>query len=46
MKSLKNEEKTLKSDIILKTDSDTLLSQSIIDDIKSLSILRELSMSD
>src|SRR5438046_703523 len=41
---IQNSQETLKSDIILKTDSDTLLNQLIIDDIESLSMLRDLSI--
>jgi len=43
---IQDSQEALKSDIILKTDSDTLSSQSVIDDIESLSMLRDLSMSD
>jgi len=43
---IQDNQEALKSDIILKTDSDTLSSQSVIDDIESLSTLRDLSMSD
>ncbi len=43
---IQDNQETLKSDDILKTDSDALLSQLIIDDVKSLSMLRDLSMSD
>src|SRR6266487_3379424 len=43
---IQNNQKILKSDIILKINSDALSSQLIIDDIKSLFMLRNLSMSD
>ena len=43
---IQNNQKALKSDIILKIDSDALSSQLIINDIESSSMLRDLSMSD
>ena len=43
---IQNNQKALKFEIILKTDSDALSSQSVIDDLESLSMLRDLSMSD
>jgi len=43
---IQDNQEALKSDIILKTDSDALSSQSVINDIESLSMLRDLSMSD
>ena len=41
---IQDNQETLKSDIILKTDFDALSSQLIINDIKSLSTLRDLSI--
>ena len=43
---IQNNQKALKFEIILKTDSDALSNQSIIDDLEFLSTLRDLSMSD
>ena len=43
---IQNNQETLKSEIILKIDSDILSSQSVINDLESLSTLRNLSISD
>src|SRR5437667_9740510 len=43
---IQDSQEALKSDIILKTDSDALSNQLIIDNIESSSMLRDLSMSD
>ena len=43
---IQNNQEALKSEIILKTDSDVLSSQLVIDDLEFSSMLRDLSMSD
>jgi len=43
---IQDNQKTLKSEIILKINSDALSSQSVIDDLESLSMLRDLFMFD
>ena len=43
---IQDNQKALKSDIILKINSDTLLSQSVIDNIESLFMLRDLFIFD
>ena len=43
---IQNNQKALKFEIILKINSDALSSQLIIDDLESLSTLRNLSISD
>ena len=43
---IQNNQKALKFEIIFETDSDVLSSQSLIENLKSLFILRDLFMSD
>ena len=43
---IQDNQKVLKSEVIFETDSDALSDQSLIENLKSLSTLRDLSMSD
>ena len=43
---IQDDQEILKSEVIFKTDSDVLLSQLLIENLKSLSTLTDLSMSD
>ena len=43
---IQNNQEVLKSEIIFKTDSDVLSDQLLIENLKSLSMLTDLSISD